>query len=900
MASLGWNEINQRARVFVSEWNGVTEERSEAQSFLNDFLYIFGVNRRRVAYFENPVEKANGHKGFIDMLWKGQILVEMKTKGKNLEKAFEQAFDYVLKLKDYEVPRCIMICDFENIHLYNLDEKKQWKFKLEELPSKVRLFGFLAGYNESEYEESIPINRKAAEQMGLLHDELLSIGYDGHPLEVYLVRLLFCLFAEDTGLFEPKQFYDYIASSRDDGKDLAQKLAELFETLNKPENKRLKTLDEDLLEFPYVNGKLFEETLPIAGFNSEMRELLLKACKQDWSGISPAIFGSMFQSIMNKEERRDLGAHYTSEENIYKVIKPLFLDDLWKRFEDFKNNKKQLRILHEYISKLTFLDPACGCGNFLIIVYRELRRLELKILKITEKDNRVIDVNLLRKVSVSQFYGIEYKEFPSQIAKVAMWLIDHQMNIELSNEFGQYVKDLPLSNQANIVHGNALSLNWEDIISPEKLNYIIGNPPFAGKKFQNTQQKKDLANTCINIKKHASLDYVCGWYVKAAEYIKDTNIEVGFVSTNSICQGEQTSILWDYMLNKCNVKINFAHKTFKWNNDSTGKAGVYCIVIGFSNFNRTTKILYTYENPTSEPEQSKVTEINGYLVDAKNILITSRKKTLCSVPEMVAGNKPVDYNHLKLSVNDYIEFKNKEPQSLRYIKRMVGADEFINNKKRYCLWLKDCPPNELRKMPMVMDRVEKCKKARLESVDAGARKLALTPTVFREQLNPKNYIIIPCVSSEKREYIPIGFLDSEYIPVMGVLIIPGASLYEFGILTSKMHMTWTRYVCGRLKGDYRYSKDIVYNNYPWPNPTAAQKKEVEKYAQAVIDARLLYPDSSLADLYDPLTMKPELLNAHIKLDKAVDKIYRKKIFKNDNERMELLFEMYENLVISNK
>lgn len=896
MGTLGWNTIQQRARAFVVEWNGVTDERAEAQSFLNDFLYIFGVSRRRVAYFENAVEKANGNKGYIDMLWKGQILVEMKSKGKNLDKAYGQAFDYVLKLKDYEIPKCIMICDFENIHLYNLDNKKQWQFTLSELPQKIRLFGFLAGYNESSYEESIPINRKAAEQMGLLHDELKDIGYDGHPLEVYLVRLLFCLFAEDTGLFEPKQFCDYIASSREDGGDLAQKLAELFETLNKHEDKRLKTLDDNLLAFPYVNGKLFEENLPIAGFTEGMRRHLLDSCGRNWSGISPAIFGSMFQSIMNQEERRDLGAHYTSEDNIYKVIKPLFLDDLWKKFESIKTNKKQLKLFHEEISNMKFLDPACGCGNFLIITYRELRRLELKILKITENNDRVLDVNLLRKISVSQFYGIEYKEFPSQIAKVAMWLIEHQMNIELSDEFGQYVKDLPLITHANILCENSLSCDWNNLVSADKLSYIIGNPPFVGKKYRSAQQKKDLSIVCANIKKHASLDYVCCWYVKAAEYIKNSRIEVGFVSTNSICQGEQTAILWDYLFNKCNVKINFAHKTFKWNNEARGKAGVYCISIGFATFDRKVKLLYEYSTPTSESELVSVNSINGYLVDAKNILINSRKKPLCNVTEMVAGNKPVDYNTLKLTPEDYIEFKTKEPNSLKYIKRMVGADEFINNKERYCLWLRDCPPNELRKMPMVMDRVNKCRTARLKSIDSGAQKLALTPTVFREQLNPENYVIIPCVSSEKRDYIPIGFLNKDYIPVMGVLIIPNASIFEFGVLTSKMHMTWTRYTCGKLEGRYRYSKEIVYNNFPWGDPTPEQIKDVVKYAKEVLNYRELFPESTLADLYDPLAMNSELLKAHQKLDKAVDKIYQSTPFKSDSDRMELLFEMYEKLL----
>lgn len=897
--SLGWNEIQKRAISFVHEWEGVSNERAEAQSFLNDFLTVFGVNRRKVAFFENPIEKADGHKGFIDMLWKGKILVEMKSKGKNLDDAYNQACDYILKLKDYETPEYIMICDFENIHLYNLDNKKIWKFKLNELPKKIRLFGFLAGYNETNYTELLPLNQEAAEQMALLHDELKEIGYSGHNLEVYLVRLLFCLFAENTALFRPRQFYEYIVDSREDGKDLAQKLAELFEVLNTPVENRLKTLDEDLLEFPYVNGKLFEEVLPIAGFNSKMRERLLKSCLKDWSGISPAIFGSMFQSIMNPDERRNLGAHYTSEENIMKVIKPLFLDDLWSRFEKIKHNKKQLELLHEELSQLTFLDPACGCGNFLIITYRELRRLELKILQLLYDPNKKVIVNFIRKVNVGQFYGIEFEEFPCQIAKVAMWLIDHQMNMELSNVFGEYVDDLPLSKYAKIVCKNALTYDWNDLIEPQNLSYILGNPPFVGKKYQNELQKKDMDKVCSKIKKYKTLDYVCAWYIKASEYISKSKIEVAFVSTNSICQGEQVEILWGYLFNKLDIKINFAHRTFKWNNDTKGKANVYCVIIGFSNFDRNNKLIYEYDNPISDANIFKVKMINAYLVDSKNIMIKSRNTSICNAKEMIAGNKPVDYNHLKLSKSEFMEFKEREPKSLKYIKRMVGADELINKKERYCLWLKDCPPNELRKMPMVIDRVNKCRDARLKSVDPGARKLASTPTLFREQLNPSSYLIIPCVSSEKREYIPISFLDEEYIPVMGTLIIPNASIYDFGILTSKMHMTWTKYVCGRLKGDFRYSKDIVYNNFPFPDTTQQEKKEIEKYAQIILDTRELYKDSSFADLYDPLTMPHNLLKAHQKLDKAVDKAYGCSKVKSDSERMKILFEMYEELVNKN-
>lgn len=892
--SLGWNEIQKRSIIFVNEWKGITNERAEAQSFLNEFLNIFGVNRRKVAFFENPIEKANGHKGFIDMLWKGKILVEMKSKGKNLDDAYNQAFDYVLKLKDYETPEYIMICDFENIHLYNLDNKKIWKFKLDELPKKVRIFGFLAGYNETNYTELLPLNQEAAEQMALLHDELKEIGYSGHNLEVYLVRLLFCLFAENTALFRPRQFYEYISESREDGKDLAQKLAELFEVLNTPIENRLKTLEEDLLEFPYVNGKLFEEVLPIAGFNSQMRERLLNSCLKDWSGISPAIFGSMFQSIMNPEERRNLGAHYTSEENIMKVIKPLFLDDLWTRFEKNKHNKKQLELLHKELSELTFLDPACGCGNFLIVTYRELRRLELKILQLLYNPNEKVVVNFIRKVNVGQFYGIECEEFPSQIAKVAMWLIDHQMNMELSNVFGEYVDDLPLNKYAHIVCENALRYDWNDLIEPQNLSYILGNPPFIGTKFLTTEQRRDMNIIFEDIPRRSKLDYVACWYKKALDYIIDYKIKVAFVSTNSITQGEQVSILWSYLLEK-GVNIDFAYRTFKWNNEAIGKASVFCVIIGFSKgIDIKGKIIYDGD------KIYKVKNINPYLIEAENIIIKSRRTPICKVNKINKGGcQPTDDGNLILTEDEKDKLLEKYPQLEICIKRYIGTEEFINNINRYCLDFKNIDSKIYNSIPEIRERLKKVVKFRLESTNASTRRFAEYPTLFTQDNRPiTDYLLIPCVSSEKRKYIPMGFLDKDIIPSNAVLVIQSATLYHFGILTSKMHMIWAKYLCGRLENRLRYST-LIYNNFPFPDTTQQEKRDIEGYAQLILDTRALYKESSLADLYDPLTMPPDLLKAHQKLDKAVDKAYGCSKIKNDSDRMKLLFEMYEELVEGN-
>ena len=897
--SLGWNEIQKRAISFVHEWEGVSNERAEAQSFLNDFLTVFGVNRRKVAFFENPIEKADGHKGFIDMLWKGKILVEMKSKGKNLYDAYNQACDYILKLKDYETPEYIMICDFENIHLYNLDNKKIWKFKLNELPKKIRLFGFLAGYNETNYTELLPLNQEAAEQMALLHDELKEIGYSGHNLEVYLVRLLFCLFAENTALFRPRQFYEYIVDSREDGKDLAQKLAELFEVLNTPVENRLKTLDEDLLEFPYVNGKLFEEVLPIAGFNSKMRERLLKSCLKDWSGISPAIFGSMFQSIMNPKERRNLGAHYTSEENIMKVIKPLFLDDLWSEFEKNKHNKKQLDSLHKKLAQLTFLDPACGCGNFLIITYRELRRLELKILQLLYDPNKKVIVNFIRKVNVGQFYGIECEEFPSQIAKVAMWLIDHQMNMELSNVFGEYVDDLPLSKYAKIICENALTYNWENLIEPQRLSYIIGNPPFGGATVMKKEQKNEIMNIFKNLKNSGKLDYVTGWYKKSIEFMQNTKIEAALVSTNSICQGEQVLIFWKYIFENYDIHINFAHNTFQWKNESPNVAGVHCIIVGFSTIEKETKYLFEYETPKSNPSIKKVKNINAYLVEGSNIIISSRSKPLSNIPKMLRGSSPVDNNEYILDLKEKEELESKYPQLKQYIYKYVGAEDFINQNNRYCLLLVNIPPQLIQKIPELKEKVENVRKFRLRSKKEATRKLAEFPTLFeRHRYMEQDYILIPRHSSERRKYIPIGFMSKDIIPSDGVQVIPNATLYDFGVLTSKMHMVWTSYICGRLESRFRYS-NIVYNNFVFPDSTQQEKREIEKYAKLVLEIRNLYKDSSLKVLYDPLTMPPDLLKAHQKLDKAVDKAYGCSKIKSDGERMKVLFEMYEELVDGN-
>lgn len=940
--ALSWNEIKDRALHFSKEWEGTTNEEADAKPFLVEFFNVFGISSKRVSTFEHRVKKLDDTDGYIDLLWKGTILIEMKSRGKNLDKAYQQANDYTYGLQQYELPKYILICDFENFRLYDLEEGKTITFKLNELIQNVQHFGYLLGYQKKFYKEQDPANIKAAELMGKLHDRLEEIGYTGHPVEVYLVRILFLLFAEDTSIFNKQQFQEYIEQrTAEDGSDLAAKLQELFQVLNTPKENRFKNLDEQLADFPYVNGKLFEENLPTASFDSKMRKALLECCYIDWSKISPAIFGSMFQSVMNPKERRNLGAHYTSETNILKLIKPLFLDELWKEFESIKDNKSKLSGFHKKLSTLKFLDPACGCGNFLVITYRELRLLELEILRLLfASGQRVIDVRDIIWLDVDMMYGIEYEEFPARIAEVAMWLIDHQMNMQLSNEFGQYFVRLPLKKSANIVHGDALQLDWQSLLNPVneinvvakhaniflveeplqeyktvnvrtetfevhkgkqpiekeevKFDYILGNPPFIGSKLMKQQQRDEIVKQFNNADGSGVLDYVTGWYIKAAKFIQGTKIKVAFVSTNSIVQGEQTSILWGQMINKYNIKIHFAHRTFKWSNEAKGNAAVYCVIVGFANYDTNNKSIFEYEDIKGEAHEIKAKNINAYLVDAKDLLINKSSNPICNVSKMSFGNMPLDGGHLLLSEEEKNEFLLKEPKAEKFIKPLISAYEFLNGGNRYCLWLVDAEPSELKQMPEVLKRAELVKKFRLESKAPSTQKFAATPTLFRDRNRPETFIVVPRVSSENRKLIPMGFFDKNSIVSDTCMSIPNGTIYHFGILMSAMHMAWVKSVCGRLKSDYRYSKDIVYNNYPWPeNPTEKQINAIETAAQKVLDARQQFPNSSLSDLYDPLTMPPALIKAHNELDKAVDLAYRPQAFTSEANRMEYLFGLYE-------
>ena len=909
---LSWNEIKDRALNFSKEWADTSNEEADAKPFLVEFFNVFGISSKRVSTFEHRVKKLDDKDGYIDLLWKGTILIEMKSRGKNLDKAYQQAIDYTHGLKQHELPKYILISDFDNFRLYDLDspplegcpQDGVVEFKLNDLINNVQHFGYILGYQKKVYAAQDPANIKAAELMGKLHDRLEEIGYTGHPLEVYLVRILFLLFAEDTTIFNKQQFQDFLEHrTAEDGSDLASKLQELFQVLNTANENRFKNLDEQLADFPYVNGKLFEENLPTASFDAKMRQALLNCCYIDWSKISPAIFGSMFQSVMNPKERRNLGAHYTSETNILKLIKPLFLDDLWTEFESIKaaatssaQGKSKLGAFHKKLSTLKFLDPACGCGNFLVITYRELRLLELEILRATYKSGQgVLDIRDIIWLDVDMMCGIEYEEFPARIAEVAMWLMDHQMNMRISNEFGQYFARLPLKKAAKIVHGDALKTDWEEVVSKNDLSFIIGNPPFIGAAMKNQIQSAEMERVFNKLSNNGKLDYVAAWYLLAAKFIKNTNIKVAFVSTNSICQGEQVGILWNELLLNLNIYIHFAHRTFNWKNDAKGNAAVHCIILGFSNFDIKDKYIFDYPDINGEPEKYKAKNISPYLIDAPNIIVSKTRLPICNTPNMIRGNIPYDDGNLLFDEEEKNEAISKEPFISEYIKKYGGAYEMLNNKWRYCLWLKNISPDELLKSKIVLNKIKKCQVFRESSKTISVSSKASTPFLFGDIRQPKSkYILFPRVSSNRRKYLPLDYFNNDVILADSAYGLPNADLYMFGVLHSIMHNSWIRTVAGRLKSDYRYSNNVVYNNYPWPeNPTEKQVTAIEEKAQKVLDVRLSFPNSSLADLYNPLTMPPSLVKAHNELDKAVDLAYRSQPFTSEAKRMEFLFELYE-------
>ncbi len=890
------------AKNFVQNWTGKGYEKGESQPFWLQLLgEVLGVEHpAQFISFENQIML--DHTSFIDgTIESTHVLIEQKSLGKNLNQPikqsdgslltpFQQAKRYAAELPYSKRPRWIVTCNFAEFYIYDMEKPfgEPEIVYLKDLEKDYYRLEFLVDNGNEHIEKEMQVSIAAGEIVGKLYDALLAQYKDASNVEslkslnMLCVRLVFCLYAEDAGIFGRRNmFHDYL--SQYPAKEIRRALIDLFKVLDTKTNARDPYLADDLAAFPYVNGGLFEnEQIEIPQITEEIRNLLLVNASEDfdWSEISPTIFGAVFESTLNPQTRRSGGMHYTSIENIHKVIDPLFLDALQDEFAQIKEMKqaaaieKRLRAFQEKLAGLTFLDPACGSGNFLTETYISLRRLENKVLKELLGAQIVLGTfeNPI-KVSISQFYGIEINDFAVTVAKTALWIAESQMMKATEDIVNMNLDFLPLKTNAYITEGNALRIDWASVVPKAKLNYIMGNPPFVGYSLQSKEQKADMLAIYVDekgkpYKTAGKIDYVAGWYFKAAQLMQNTAIRTAFVSTNSITQGEQVASVWKPLYERFGVHIDFAHRTFRWDSEASLKAHVHCVIVGFSEAaNDAPRVIY------DEGSVMEVDNINFYLFAAPDIFIESNKVPLCNVPKMMTGNRPADGGALIIEAADYDDFIANEPNAKKYIKRLIGAQEFINNKMRYCLWLVEVSPAELRKMPEVMKRVALCKENRLNSPDAGRRKLADTPNIFRETNNPDTAIIIPEVSSERRKYIPIGFENADTICTNKIQLIPNGELYHFGIVTSNVHMAWMRAVCGRLKSDYDYSMKIVYNNFPWPTPTPAQKQRIEKTAQAILDARAKYPDSSLADLYDELTMPVELRKAHRANDKAVMEAY---------------------------
>ena len=898
--ALTWAQIRDNAIVFQDRWkNASGNERSEAQIFVYELLKdVYGIDPRRVATFEKKVHPTTDSNGYIDMFWPGRILIEMKSKGKSLDKAHDQARKYAFAIpNDDDLPLVIMVCDFLNIRIYNLLTNQVVEFKTCDLSENVHHLDILTEQaTQVGLVTDKELNTQAAYKMAKLHDKLKENKYTGHSLEVYLVRILFCLFADHTGIFEKSQFHKYVRSSKQDGSDLTGKITLLFEVLNTPSKDRMATLAPELLAFRYVDGKLFEDIIRSASFDASMRNLLLECCEFDWSTISPAIFGAMFQSVMDPAKRTALGEQYTPQYIIQKLIKPLMIDELYAEFETCKNNKTMLEAFHKRLASIRILDPACGCGNFLIVAYMLLRRLEIEVIRAKyPKGNDLpesFDLNREIVVNVGQFYGFDIEDFPCQIAIASMWLIDHKMNVEAAKEFGQPFMRIPLSEKANIFCVDSLKTDWSSIVDSSKITYIVGNPPFIGAK-KPDYPRDDMRRLFEGYPNAGLLDAVAGWYICAAKYMQGTKIKATFVSTNSIIQGEQVSALWEPLIRHFNIEIIFGYRPFKWTNEAKDMATLHCVIIGFQAFHsdKEKKIF------DCDGVSQKVSLVNPYLDGLPEITFLYRRNApICNVPEIGIGNKPIDGGYYLFKEEEKDSFIQEEPQSEKWFREWYGAEEFLSKKPRYCLWLGDCPPDELAKMPKAQERVESVRRFRQTSRSYGTRALAARPRRFHVENMPTTpYLVIPEVSGETRDYIPIGFMTPDVLCSNLVKLMPNATLYHFGILTSSMHMIWMRAVCGRLEERYRYSEKIVYNNFPWPVVNEKTVQKVAALAQTILTVRDRYPSTTFKVLYNKQTMPDDLQVAHTELDKYVKKLYGLSAGASEQDCMIALYRRYRQL-----
>lgn len=925
------SERKKVAKDFYKRWRDRGNERKDSQSFWLDLLQnVYGIdNPAEYITFEDSVLNMMDNTSFIDgYIEKTNVLIEQKGSERELNKGirqsdgsiltpFQQAMRYSATLPYSKRPRWIITSNFKEFYIYDMEKPNAVPaiVELENLENEYYRLEILVDKTNTQIERETKVSIQAGEIVGKIYDELLERYNDpGNPeslasINQLCVRLVFCFYAEDAGLFGKKgMFHDYLAEFPT--RHFRNAIIDLFHVLNTPVKDRDSYLDERLAEFPYVNGNLFDDMdIEVPQFTDHLRELILENATSDfdWSEISPTIFGSVFESTLNPEQRRSGGMHYTSIVNIHKVIDPLFLNELKEELNEIKQLKQPAAIkrnaqeFQRKLGSLTFFDPAAGSGNFLTETYLSLRELENEALLLVMGNTMRLDTEGdLIKVTLDQLYGLEINDFAVSVAKTALWIAESQMFEKTQDLIFSEMDFLPLKSYTNIKVGNALKIDWNKVVDKRSLNYIIGNPPFIGYSNQTDEQKNDILSLYVdelgkNYKGSGKIDYVAGWFIKAAQYMVGSNIKTAFVSTNSITHGDQVTSVWKPLFERFNTHIEFAHRSFKWESEASMKASVYVVIIGFNvSVNSREKIIY------DSNMMNKAENINAYLVDGPNIFIDSLTKPLSNILEMTTGNRPADGGHLILEEDEYREFIKREPKAEQFIKKLTGGSEFINEKYRYCLWLVDAEPSELRKMPLVMDRIKRVKENRLQGAP-DRQKLAETPHLFRETKNPDKYIIIPYTSSERRKYIPIGFLGKDVIPTDGARIISQADTYYFGILTSNVHMAWMRAVAGRLKVDYRYSKNIVYNNFPWPELSDKQKSRIEETAQRILDARKLYPKSSLADLYDELTMPSELRKAHQDNDRVVMEVYGMDIKKtSESSAVAKLFELYDELIERNK
>lgn len=925
---LSWNEIRVRAAQFAGEWADASHEKGETQSFYDAFFDVFGKRRRDVARYEEHVKKLDNKHGFIDLFWPGVLLVEQKSAGRSLRAAAEQAGAYFDAIAERERPRYQLLCDFKTFELLDRDTREEIRFSLADLPDQVENFAFIVGQRRRALREEDPVNIEASELMGRLHDALDESGYRGDDLERFLVRMVFCMFADDSGIFPRQDMFLHLVEERTsvDGADLGPWLTRLFEVLNTPTEQRQLKLDEDLAKFPYVNGELFAERLSIPDFDSEMRAALLDACRFNWSKTSPAIFGALFQSVMEPIERRSQGAHYTTEQNILRVIEPLFLDDLRAEFDALaaKHSAEVVAELYRFrdrLGELRFFDPACGCGNFLIIAYRELRLLEIDVLDEIAARTRlsaqqVMPFEVKSVIDVDQFYGIEISEFPARIAATSLWMMDHLMNRELADTFGEPYVRIPLEKSPHIEVGDALELDWTAFLPPAECSYVFGNPPFIGAKYQNTEQRAQVRRIAQLGGSGGTLDYVTAWFIRAAQYVRQTDTSagrgqrpprIGFVATNSITQGEQVAQFWPIIFDRHGLEISYAHRPFAWGSDARGKAHVHVVILGLDPAEHApaNRPLYAYTDINGEPLVGICRAITPYLLDGTRLksphqLVKSESRPINGMPRLRIGSKPIDGGHYIFDCDEMASLLIQEPGAEMYLRPYIGAREYLQGGERWILALQDADPSELRRLPLIRERIAVVRSERLASKSKPTQQLAETPTLWHVNVIPRApFLVVPKVSSERRHYVPCGWIEPPFVPSDLLFVLIDATLADFAIVSSAMHMAWMRTVAGRHESRYRYSAGVVYNTFPLPEGfgEARHATKLDVPARAVLNARAAHPDATLADLYDPDLMPPDLRRAHRDLDRAVDRLYRgRPAFKSESERLQHLFGLYEQMI----